>query len=180
MAGHSKWAQIKHKKASTDARRAQLFSKLARVISVAAREKGGDPTANPTLASAIEKARSYNMPNENIERAIQKGAGSSDSSLEEFTYEAYGPGGVAIMITGITDNNNRTSQEVKHILKDSQGKWAEPGSVRWAFEKTAHGWDLREFTRVAISVEDSEKLMQLLGALDDHDDIQDVFTNEQT
>src|SRR3989344_8455787 len=138
MAGHSKWAQIKHKKAATDARRGKLFGKLARAISVAARDAGRDSSMNLPLRIAVQKARDYNMPQDNIERAIAKAAGGgNEATLQNFTYEAYGPGGVALIITGITDNNNRTSQEIKHLLSEYGAKWASPGSVLWAFEKKA-------------------------------------------
>lgn len=178
MAGHSKWAQIKHKKASTDARRGKLFSKLARAITIAAREKGGDPSTNATLASAIEQARALNMPSDNIERAIAKATGAGEAELTEVRYEAYGPGGVAMLIVGITDNNNRTSNEIKHLLKDHGGKWAEAGSVLWAFDKTVSGWEPKSYSLVTLSEGDRALLERLVDTLDDHDDVQDIYTNE--
>ena len=136
MSGHSKWSKIKRGKAITDAKRGKMFSKMARIISVAAREKGGDPQFNPTLRMAIEQAKAANMPNENIERAIAKGAGSGeDEKMEDFLYEAYGPGGVAILITGITDNKNRTLSEIKNILTKNNGKFVEAGGVSYLFDK---------------------------------------------
>jgi YebC/PmpR family DNA-binding regulatory protein len=137
MSGHSKWASIKHRKAATDARRGQLFTKLARAITVAAREGGGDPEANYTLAAAIEKARSYSMPKDNIQRAIDRGtgAGGGDAQIERVVYEGYGPGGVAVMVEALTDNRNRTSAEMRHAFDKHGGSIGEPGSVAWMFEK---------------------------------------------
>jgi len=136
MSGHSKWSQIKHKKAITDTKRGKIFSKMVRLISVAARAKGKDPEANPTLRTLIDKARSINMPIENIERAIAKGAGNLEGSqIDEFTVEAYGPGGSALVIEGTTDNNNRSISELKFLLSEHDGKLANPGSVLWLFER---------------------------------------------
>src|ERR671914_348070 len=118
MAGHSKWAQIKRQKGANDAKRGQLFSKLVRAIIVAAREGGPDPAGNLALQNAIEKARSYSMPKENIERAIAKGAGTDGdgSSFESVVYEGYGPEGVAVLVEALTDNRNRTAAEVRHLF----------------------------------------------------------------
>jgi YebC/PmpR family DNA-binding regulatory protein len=137
MSGHSKWASIKHKKAATDAKRGQLFTKLARAIAVAAREGGGDPASNFTLAAAIEKAKSYSMPKDNIQRAIDRGtgAGGADSQIERVVYEGYGPGGAAILVDALTDNRNRTGSEVRHAFDRHGGSLGEPGSVAWQFEK---------------------------------------------
>ena len=137
MSGHSKWASIKHKKAATDARRGQLFTKLARAISVAAREGGRDPDANFGLAAAVQKARDYSMPKENIQRAIDRGtgAGGGAETIERVIYEGYGPGGAAIMVEALTDNRNRTSADVRHAFEKHGGSLGEPGSVAWVFEK---------------------------------------------
>ncbi len=136
MSGHSKWSQIKHKKAITDARRSKIFSKLAAMISIAVRKGGKDPESNPSLRLAIEKAKEFNMPKENIERAIQRGSGElAGAKLEEITYEAYGPGGIGILIKTITDNKNRTAGEIKKILNENDGKLAESGSVSFQFEE---------------------------------------------
>src|ERR687892_914827 len=137
MAGHSKWAQIKHKKAVPDARRGKQFTKLARAITVAAREGGGDPDGNPTLATAIQKARDYSMPKDNIQRAVDRGtgAGTGGGEIERAVYEGYGPGGAAIMIDALTDNRNRTGAEVRHAFDKHGGSLGEPGSVAWIFEK---------------------------------------------
>jgi YebC/PmpR family DNA-binding regulatory protein len=137
MAGHSKWASIKHRKKAVDAKRGALFTKLTRAITVAAREGGGDPDGNPALALAIQKARDASMPKDNIERAIAKGTGadSDADAFEAVLYEGYGPGGVAVLVEALTDNRNRTSSEVRHIFTKHGGNLGEPGSVAWTFEK---------------------------------------------
>ena len=138
MAGHSKWAGIKHKKAIVDARRGKLFTKLARAITVAAKEGGGDPDGNPALGLAIQKAKDASMPKDNIERAIAKGTGegADADALETVVYEGYGPGGVALLIEAVTDNRNRTGSEVRHLLSKHGGSLGEPGSVAYNFDKT--------------------------------------------
>ncbi len=137
MSGHSKWSSIKHKKAVVDARRGQQFTKLARAITVAAREGGGDPDANATLANAIQKAREASMPKDNIERAIAKGtgAGADADALETVLYEGYGPGGVALLVEAVTDNRNRTGAEMRHLFSKNGGNLGEPGSVAYLFDK---------------------------------------------
>src|SRR6201997_2531358 len=137
MSGHSKWHSIKHKKAVVDARRGQHFTKLARAITVAAREGGGDPDGNPALALAIQKAREASMPKDNIERAIAKGTGEGVDAdqIETVVYEGYGPGGVALLIEALTDNRNRTGADVRHLLSKNGGNLGEPGSVAYLFDK---------------------------------------------
>jgi YebC/PmpR family DNA-binding regulatory protein len=137
MSGHSKWASIKHKKAIVDQRRGQHFTKLARAVTVAAREGGGDPDGNPSLALAIQKARDASMPKDNIERAIQKGtgAGVDADNFETVLYEGYGPGGVALLIEALTDNRNRTAADVRHLMGKHGGSLGEPGSVAYLFDK---------------------------------------------
>ena len=137
MSGHSKWHSIKHKKAVVDARRGQHFTKLARAITVAAREGGGDPEGNPSLALAIQKARDASMPKDNIERATAKGTGEGVDAdqIESVVYEGYGPGGVALLIEALTDNRNRTGADVRHALSKHGGNLGEPGSVSYLFEK---------------------------------------------
>jgi YebC/PmpR family DNA-binding regulatory protein len=139
VAGHSKWAQIKRKKGATDAKRGQLFSKLARAIIVAAREGGPDPAGNLALQNAVEKAREASMPKENIERAIARGAGPSaeGAAYETVTYEGYGPAGIAVYVEAVTDNRNRTAAEVRHIFSKADGSLGESGSVAWLFERRA-------------------------------------------
>jgi YebC/PmpR family DNA-binding regulatory protein len=137
MSGHSKWHSIKHKKAVVDARRGQQFTKLARAITVAAREGGGDPEGNPALALAIQKARDASMPKDNIERAIGKGTGESVDAdrIETVVYEGYGPGGVALLIEALTDNRNRSGADIRHLLSKNGGNLGEPGSVSYLFQK---------------------------------------------
>ncbi|MET0601654.1 MAG: YebC/PmpR family DNA-binding transcriptional regulator [Baekduia sp.] len=137
MAGHSKWAGIKHKKAIVDSKRGKLFTKLARAVTVAAKEGGGDIDGNPSLALAVQKARDASMPKDNIERAIAKGtgAGADAAALETMLYEGYGPGGVALLIEAVTDNRNRTGADVRHALSKANGALGEPGSVAYNFDK---------------------------------------------
>ena len=137
MSGHSKWHSIKHKKAIVDARRGAHFTKLARAITVAAREGGGDPDSNAALTNAIQKAKDASMPKDNIERAIAKGtgAGADADAIETVLYEGYGPGGVAVLIEALTDNRNRTAADVRHIVGKHGGNLGEPGSVAYLFEK---------------------------------------------
>jgi YebC/PmpR family DNA-binding regulatory protein len=140
MSGHSKWSSIKHKKGAADAKRGKIFTKLIREITTAARIGGGDPEANSRLRVAIAQAKSENMPKDNIEKAIKKGtsAGEGGENYEEHTYEGYGPGGVAILIQTLTDNNKRTTADIRHILSRLNGNLAEPGSVSWIFHKKGY------------------------------------------
>ncbi len=137
MSGHSKWSTIKHKKGAADAKRGQLFSKLARAIIVAAREGGPDPEGNLALANAIEKAREASMPKDNIERAIARGAGTGTDgeAYEHVTYEGYGPGGVAVLVEALTDNRNRTASDVRHIFAKNDGNLGTSGAIAWQFER---------------------------------------------
>jgi YebC/PmpR family DNA-binding regulatory protein len=171
MSGHSKWHSIKHKKAVVDARRGQQFTKLARAITVAAREGGGDPEGNSALALAIQKARDASMPKDNIERAIAKGTGegSDTEQIETVLYEGYGPGGVALLIEALTDNRNRTGADVRHLFSKYGGSLGEPGSVSYLFDK--QGVIVVDATRY-----DEEDLMPAIdaGALDISMD-EDVF-----
>ncbi len=173
MSGHNKWSQIKNKKGATDKKRSQIFSKLLKAITVAAKNEPNSQF-NPTLRSAIEKAKENQVPQENIERAIKKASESGDN-LEKLIMEAYGSNGSALLVLAITDNKNRTVSEVKKILKDNDAKWADPGSVMWAFEKT--GDDYRPKFPQDVSEEEKQKLENLLDVLDDYDDVQEVITN---
>ncbi|MDX8150018.1 YebC/PmpR family DNA-binding transcriptional regulator [Patulibacter brassicae] len=236
MAGHSKWAGIKHKKAIVDARRGKLFTKLARHITVAAKEGGGDPVGNAALALAIQKAKDASMPKDNIQRAIDKGtgAGADSASFESVLYEGYGPGGVALLVEALTDNRNRTGSEVRHLFSKHGGSLGEPGSVAYLFDKKgviavdgekhdedalmvaidagaddiesdegtfevltdpssltavrealeAEGIEFeraevvyRPQTRTPIDEEQTTKLMKLIDALDDNDDVSEVHAN---
>ena len=137
MSGHSKWSTIKHKKGAADAKRGKLFSKLSRAIMVAAKEGGGDPATNLALQNAIEKARSYSMPKDNIERAVAKGSGegADGASFEVVVYEGYGPDGVAVIVEALTDNRNRTAADVRHLFAKHGGNLGATGAVAWQFER---------------------------------------------
>jgi YebC/PmpR family DNA-binding regulatory protein len=175
MAGHSHWAGIKHKKEIADQKRGRVFSKLLAAITVSARTEP-NPDFNPRLRTAIEKARANMVPAENIERAVARAA-ETGAALEELLFEAYGPGGAALLIEAITDNRNRTVAVIKKLLADYGGKWAEPGSVRWTFE--AAGGAVRWMPKFpkALSPEDAQALATLVAALRDDDDVQEVHTN---
>ena len=173
MAGHSKWAKLKHVKGKTDAQKSKMFSKLVRFIAVEAKKSKGDRTS-PNLRAAIDKARAENMPAENIDRAIDKAAGGG-AELEPVVYEAYGHGGVALIIEGYTDNRNRTAQEIKHLLSLHGAQLAQQGAASWAFSKVEGRLEL--MTTVEISEEDGVKLHELVDVLEEHDDINEVYTN---
>jgi YebC/PmpR family DNA-binding regulatory protein len=157
MSGHSKWSSIKHRKGAADAKRGQLFSKLSRAIIVAAKEGGSDPDGNLALQNAIEKARSYSMPKDNIERAIAKGSGADaeGANFETVVYEGYGPEGVAVLVEALTDNRNRTASEVRHAFTKHGGNLGTTGAVAWQFERrgvvlvAADGADEDELVMVA-------------------------------
>ena len=139
MAGHSKWAQIKHKKAHTDAKRGKVFTKIVKEIATAAKLGGGDPDGNPRLRTAIDNAKEVNMPHDNIKKAIMKGTGELPGvSYEEYLYEGYGPAGVAVMVEVMTDNKNRTVPEIRHIMAKNGGSLGESGCVSWIFEKKGY------------------------------------------
>ncbi|MBF7083513.1 YebC/PmpR family DNA-binding transcriptional regulator [Desulfallas sp. Bu1-1] len=238
MSGHSKWSTIKRKKAKVDAQRGKIFTKLAKEIIVAARQGGGDPEANIRLKNAIARAKDANIPNENIQRAIQRGTGElSGVNYEELTYEGYGPGGVAVMMDIMTDNRNRTAGEIRHLFSKYGGNLGETGCVSWMFdtkgllviEKNNLNMDADELlltaldagaidvkeeddsfeiitepddinkiseileiegikishsevtkipqTTVRLDGKQEEQMLKLLDALDDHDDVQNVYTN---
>jgi YebC/PmpR family DNA-binding regulatory protein len=175
MSGHSHWAGIKHKKGVTDQKRGVLFSKLLAAITAAARSEP-DPNFNPRLRSAIQKARENQVPNENIERAVKR-ASEAGNNLEDLRFEAYGPGGIALVIEAISDNRNRTVAEIKKIIGDHGGKWAEPGSVLWGFEDDGQGGWKAKFPQKTSS---EAELESLVSALDDHGDVQKVISNAAT
>ncbi len=175
MSGHNKWSKIKHKKAATDAQKSKIFSKLVRLIQVEAKSCGGD-IESPALKAAIEKARKENMPKDNIDRAIKKA--SEIGNTISVTYEAYGPAGVGIIITGLTDNTNRTSAEIKHILSKNNGSLGSQGSVSWNFTKQQdQSWTPN--TKIEIPDEAVEKLERLIYTLEENDDVQDIYTNSE-
>ena len=176
MSGHSHWSSIKYKKQITDAKRGKIFSKAAKMIAIAAR-KGGDPEMNPDLRLAIEKAKAINMPNDNIERAIKKGTGKDkEGKLEKITYEAYGPSGTPLIIEVITDNRNRTLSEIKHILSNFGGKLAEAGSVKYLFEKKDGDW-IPKYSVEVTEIKLKEQLEKLFEALDENEDINEIYSN---
>lgn len=176
MAGHSKWAQIKRQKGANDAARSKIFGKLARRITVESKKAGGDVSA-AALRAAIEKGKEANMPKENIERAIAKGTSADAGSMEVVVYETYGPSGCAIVIDALTDNRNRTSAEIKHLLTKNNLALAAQGSALWAFEKTVEGYTPK--TTVSLSETDNETLMKILEEIDAHDDVEEVYTNAE-
>ena len=172
MSGHSKWSSIKHKKGAADAKRGKLFSKLSRAIIVAAKEGGGDPANNLALQNAIEKARSYSMPKDNIDRAVAKGSGADADSeaFEEIVYEGYGPEGVAVIVEALTDNRNRTASEVRHMFAKHGGNLGATGAVAWQFER-------RGVVVVPAEGVDEEELLMTAadGGADDVEQDGDVF-----
>lgn len=177
MAGHNKWSKIKHKKAATDAKKSKIFGKLVRQIQVEAKRCGGDEN-DPGLRAAIEKARKENMPKDNIDRAIKK-ASEMKGDLSAQMYEGYGPGGVGVIVTTLTDNTNRTSAEVKHAFTSTGNSMGAQGSVSWNFTKNSETGDWEAKSTLDLSDDDIEKLSKLVDTLEDLDDVQEVFTNAE-
>lgn len=177
MAGHNKWSKIKHKKAATDAQKSKIFGKHANLIAMESRKTGGDVTS-PGLAAAIERAKKDSMPKENIERAVAKGSGAGGSAFEEVVFEAFGPGGTALVITAVTDNNNRTAPEIRHVLSKAGYQLGTPGSATWAFTKTAEGYIPN--SPIELSDADGERLASLVERLEEQDDVQDIYTTADT
>lgn len=176
MAGHSKWAQIKRKKAVTDRARSRVFGKYARLITVESKHAQGD-TTDPALRAVIERAKVENMPKDAIERAVAKGTSSDASALEFIRYETYGPGGVAILIDTLTDSRNRTAAEIKHLLTKNGYELTAPGSAVWAFSCTHSSCE--PTSTVSVSETDGVLLSQLIETLDEQDDVQNVYTNAE-
>jgi len=174
VSGHSKWSTIKHKKALKDARRGQMFTKLARAITVAVQKGGPDPEVNPTLRTAIEKAKQFSMPKDNIKRAIERGSGGAGGlKLEELRLEGYGPEGVAIVCEVLTDNRNRSVAEIRRIFSQYGGSLGEQGSAAYIFKDPQN-------PLFEVKIEDQEtakKVLDLVNALDDHPDVQNVLAN---
>ena len=177
MSGHSRWAQIKHKKAATDAKKGKLFSRLSRLITLAAKELGPDPKTNPRLATTIDEARKANMPSDNIERAIKRAEEKESANLKEVSYEAHGPGGTALIVNAVTDNPNRTTNEIKRLLAEHGAKLGEMGSVMWAFEKR-NGDFIAKFP-MTLAPADEKNFEALLEALSEQDDVEEVYSNAQ-
>lgn len=176
MAGHNKWSKIKRQKGASDAAKSKMFSKFARAITTASRQVNGN-VSSPVLRAAIEKAREFNMPNDNIDRAVKKGVGSDAEQLESITYEAYGPGGSALIIEALTSNRNKAAQEVKFILSENGLSLAGVGSAAWAFTRENGEW--KPNMTVPLSPEDAAKLEKLIGELEENDEVQDVYTNAE-
>ncbi len=174
MSGHNKWTQIKRQKAVTDAKKSRQYSILARQITLEAKAAGGD-RQNPNLRRAIEKAREANLPNDNINRALERATGAGANDLVEVLYEAYGPGGIALIIEGISDNKNRTTQEIKHLLAEHQAALVGQHAALFAFEKTADGWQAINPLEVPESVK--TQLSALITNLEEHEDVKRVACN---
>ncbi len=176
MSGHNKWSQIKRQKEATDAKKSKIFGKLSRLITVEAKKVEGN-LSSPSLRAVIERAKKENMTVDAIDRAVKKGAGSDAGEMESVLYEAYGPGGCALIVEGLTDNKNRTVAEVKHILSKRGFSLAGQGSALWAFTKTSEGYEAQ--TTVPLSLEDEQVLTDILDELDENDDVQEVYTNAE-
>lgn len=178
MAGHNKWKQIKHQKSKTDAQKSKVYTKYARLITVESKKANGNITS-PSLSAAIEKAKKDNVPKDVIERAIKKGSESGTGTMDAITYEAYGPGGCALVIEALTDNRNKAAQEVKHILSDKGFALAGMGSVTWAFTRNPQSLEWIPNSTIPLSDEDLESLSNLVEALEDNDEVQAVYTNAE-
>jgi len=172
MSGHNKWSKIKHKKAATDAQRGKIFSKHSALITMEVK-KSGDPNS-PGVLAAIDRAKKDSMPKDNIERAVAKGSGAGSSALEEVMFEGYGPAGVAVMIKAVTDNNNRTAPEIRHVFTKAGLELGAPGSAAWAFTKTDEGYAPN--TPMDLDDEAGQKLADFIEKLEDQDDVTDVYS----
>lgn len=173
MSGHNKWSKIKHKKAATDGLKSKVFSKHAALITMEVKKAGGDTTSASVLA-AVERAKKDSMPKDNIDRALAKGSGVGAANLEEITFEAFGPGGVGMIITALTDNNNRTFPEIRHIFTKAGYQMGAPGSALWAFTKSGTTYIPNNPTE--LTDQDGEKLASLIEALEEQDDVQEIYT----
>lgn len=176
MAGHSKWAQIKRQKAVTDAARSRVFSKFAKEIALEAKKAAGN-LSSPSLSAVIARAKAANMPKDNIDRAVQKGASKDSGELEQVAYEFYGPGGIAIIVVAVTDSRNRTTQELKHLISKNGYELGAPGSAAWAFTKQPDGRYVPNEPLTDVADGDEARLSELLTLLDEYDDTQEVATN---
>lgn len=177
MSGHNKWSKIKHKKAATDAAKSKVFSKHAMLIAMESRKAGGDVNS-PGLAAAIDRAKKDSMPKDNIDRAVAKGGGGSGTALEEVLYEGYGPGGVAMLIHAVTDNNNRTAAEIRHTFSKSGLELGTPGSAAWAFTKGPEGYV--PTTPMELDEETGEKLAEFIEKVEECEDVTDIYTVADT
>lgn len=176
MSGHNKWSKIKHQKAKTDAQKSKIFGKIVRLLTVEAKKANGN-LESPGLKTAIEKAKSENVPNDTIDRAIKKASTDNSATMDAVTYESYGPGGSALIIEALTDNRNKAAQEVKFILSKHNCELAAIGSATWAFKKTNEGWIPQ--TTIPLNEEDGTKLQALVEELENNDEVQEVYTNAE-
>lgn len=177
MAGHSKWANIKHKKAAVDAKRGKVFTKMSKLITIAAKEANGDRNS-PNVVAAIELAKKANVPKDNIERALKKASDKDAAVMEEVIYEGYGPGGVGIIIVALTDNRNRTGQEVKHIFSKNGFALGAQGSVSWGFSRNVEmDFEPNPGTEIEISDEHTDALQALIAEFEENEDVSDVYVN---
>ncbi len=176
MSGHNKFSKIKRLKAKNDGQKAALFTKMAKMLQLEAKKAGGNVTSSG-LKSAIEKAKTAGMPNDNIDRAIKKATEVDTNKMEEMTYEAYGPGGVALIIEALASNKNKAAQEIKFILSKNGGVLATSGAASWAFDKKGKEWEAK--TMAGVSKEDADQVQGLIEALEDNEDVQDVYTNAE-
>jgi len=174
MSGHNKWSKIKRKKGTEDAKRSKIFSKLSLLITSESKKVNGDVNS-PSLATVIESAKKENMPKDTIDRAVKKGTDAGVAALESITYEAYGPGGCAIIIESLTDNKNRAAAEVRHTLSKAGFELATPGAATWSFERSDMEWV--PTSTINLNDADGEKLGDLIDNLEDIDDVQTVYTN---
>jgi len=176
MSGHNKWSKIKHKKGAEDARKSKIFSRLSKLITAESKIANGDVNS-PALATAIESAKKENMPKDTIDRAVKKGTDADAVAMEAVVYETYGPGGVAVIIEGLTDNKNRTAAEVRHTLSKMGYELAAPGAASWAFSKEGGEWKPNSMSPVSES--DGEKLGRLIDAIEELEDVQGVYNNAE-
>ncbi len=174
MGGHNKWSQIKRQKGAEDAKKSKRFAMLGRIIAVESKKAGGN-VSSPGLRAAIDKARKENMPGDTIDRAVKRGSGADAPQMEEFLMEGYGPGGIALIVEGLTDSKNRTVSEIKHIFAKYDASLASPGSALWAFAKSEEGW--KATSEMDVPDDCAESLQKLVEELEDHEDVKSVSTN---
>lgn len=176
MSGHNKWSQIKQQKGASDAAKSRTFSRFSRLITIEAKKANGN-MSSPGVVSAVNRAKAANMPKDSIDRAVAKGNSKDAGSLDSVAYEFYGPGGSAVIVSALTDNKNRTTQEVKHLLSKNGYELGTPGSALWAFTKTPDGHYVPNEPLMDLAGDDEEKLTAILGLLDEHEDVQEITTN---
>ncbi|MDB5266030.1 MAG: YebC/PmpR family DNA-binding regulatory protein [Parcubacteria group bacterium] len=176
MSGHNKWSQIKQQKGASDAAKSRTFSRFSRLITIEAKKANGN-LSSPGLLGAITRAKAANMPKDSIDRAVAKGNSKDAGELDSVAYEFYGPGGSAIIVSALTDNKNRTTQEVKHLLTKNGYELGTPGSALWAFTKKPDGHFVPNEPLMDVTGGDEEKLTFILGLLDEHEDVQEITTN---